>query len=211
YAEHKRDADLAVQRRAASFGSRCSTVILRPQIFAGPTVHNYMIDAIRGEPSHNEKVGKWLRKKGKRMVVLTGLGGKQRERKFQFVHVDDVARTIAYFIAHPGVPGKIEAFNLTGSGESLSVTRCCEISGTKIIPLPTRQLIGALLKAAWSVGASDMPPDALPYVLGEYTLSTKALQSRLGADYSNVIRFTNEQALRAAVNSADALSLGSAV
>ena len=199
YAEHKREADLAVQRRAGSFGSRCSTVILRPQIFAGPSVHNYMIDALRGEPSQTGKLGRKLRARGKRLPVLVGLGAQGRQRRFQFAHVDDVARLIAFLAGHPGPEGEIELFNVAARGEALSVDECCRITGTRSLRLPDESLIRLALEIAWKQGASDMPPDALPYVLGEYTLSTQWLQERLGTDYGSVIQFTNEQALRSAM------------
>jgi len=56
-----------------------------------------------------------------------------------------------------------------------------------------------------------MPPDALPYVLGEYTLSTQWLQERLGTDYGSVIQFTNEQALRSAMGEVAESGSGAAV
>jgi nucleoside-diphosphate-sugar epimerase len=60
YAVHKREADEVVQYRASSLGA-CSTYILRPHIYAGATVHNYLIGALRGTPTGRGSVlrGAW--------------------------------------------------------------------------------------------------------------------------------------------------------
>jgi nucleoside-diphosphate-sugar epimerase len=49
YAVHKKEADETVRARANRLGN-CSTFILRPHIFAGATMQNYLIGALRGTP-----------------------------------------------------------------------------------------------------------------------------------------------------------------
>jgi UDP-glucose 4-epimerase len=50
YAIHKKQSDEVVQQRASSLRG-CSVYILRPPIFAGATVENYMLGAFRGTPN----------------------------------------------------------------------------------------------------------------------------------------------------------------
>src|SRR5271154_6533369 len=50
YAIHKRESDLVVQQRAPSLRG-CGIFILRPHIFAGATVENYLMGAFRGTPN----------------------------------------------------------------------------------------------------------------------------------------------------------------
>ena len=50
YAVHKKESDLVVQQRAPSLRG-CGVFILRPHIFAGATVENYLMGAFRGTPN----------------------------------------------------------------------------------------------------------------------------------------------------------------
>jgi hypothetical protein len=47
----------------------------------------------------------------------------------------------------------------------------------------------------WKLGISGVPPDALPYILGSYTMNTLRLQKYLGQGYKTVIRYTVAEAL----------------
>jgi hypothetical protein len=42
----------------------------------------------------------------------------------------------------------------------------------------------------WKSGISAIPPEALPYMTGEYLVNTSRLQKFLGTDYEDVMRFT---------------------
>src|SRR5580698_4710255 len=50
YAIHKRQSDEVVQQRAPALRG-CSVYILRPHIFAGASVENYLLGAFRGTPN----------------------------------------------------------------------------------------------------------------------------------------------------------------
>ena len=54
----------------------------------------------------------------------------------------------------------------------------------------------------WKFGISSIPPDALPYLIGSYTMDTSRLQQFLGAEYPRIIRYTIEDALRDCFNPA---------
>jgi nucleoside-diphosphate-sugar epimerase len=200
YAVHKRESDLAVQKRAMMLGD-CAAVILRPQIFSGPSVRNYMIDALRGAPSRRGYIGRKLAREGKKLPIVMPIGKKWMARQFQFVHVDDVARVIAWFIEHPNSPGTVEAYNVAARGPALDISAACALTGVQVRPLPGHGAVALALEAAWRLGVSDMPPEALPYVLGEYTLSIEKLRHTIGADFDSVVQYTNQQALAASVRS----------
>ena len=83
-----------VRYRAESLGD-CLTYILRPHIFTGASVQNYMVGALRGTPLGQGKRAARMRAEGKRLPLMLPRGEKYLEKRFQFVHVDDVARLLA--------------------------------------------------------------------------------------------------------------------
>src|SRR5437764_7972988 len=84
YAIHKRESDRVVQMRAAEmFGAR--TYILRPHIYAGASVQNYLIGAFRGTPTGHGRRASRMRDKGKRLPIMLPLGEKYLQNRFQFV------------------------------------------------------------------------------------------------------------------------------
>jgi hypothetical protein len=42
----------------------------------------------------------------------------------------------------------------------------------------------------WKLGVSAIPPEAAPYMTGQYIMNTDRLGGFLGEDYENVIRYT---------------------
>ena len=48
----------------------------------------------------------------------------------------------------------------------------------------------SVLQFMWKFGISAIPPQALPYMTGEYIMNTDRLHRFLGDDYENVIRYT---------------------
>src|SRR5205085_3932589 len=73
YAIHKRESDEVVQTRAAEI-SECSTYILRPHIFAGASMQNYLIGALRGTPTGRGRLAAKLRNKGTRLPLFLPAG-----------------------------------------------------------------------------------------------------------------------------------------
>jgi hypothetical protein len=51
-----------------------------------------------------------------------------------------------------------------------------------------------VLQFLWNRGISAIPPDAVPYMTGEYIMNTDRLQKFLGDDYQRVIEKTNIEA-----------------
>ncbi|HEV2117721.1 MAG TPA: NAD-dependent epimerase/dehydratase family protein [Terriglobales bacterium] len=194
YAIHKRESDLVVQQRARELWD-CCTYILRPHIYAGASVNNYLLGAFRGTPTGRSARAERWRKQGKRLPCMLPLGQRYRDKLFQFVHVDDVARLIAHILRRSARDPRLTILNVAGRGEPLAVGECIRRSGNRFVPVPTRPLFGAVLRALWRLNISGIPPQVVPYMTGSYIMDTSRLRSFLGHEYEEVIQFTIEQAL----------------
>jgi nucleoside-diphosphate-sugar epimerase len=193
YAVHKKESDTVVRSRARQLGE-CATFILRPHIFAGATMQNYLIGALRGTPTGKGKFAQRLRDQGKRLPIVVPFGKKYLENEFQFVHVDDVARLIAFILAQAAAE-KLTILNVAGRSESLPFGECAALAQAEIVRLPGRIACRGVLALIWKLGISGVPPASLPYILGSYTMKTNRLQRFLGSEYERVIRFTIRDSL----------------
>src|SRR4051794_15207957 len=169
YAVHKKESDTVVRSRARQLGE-CATFILRPHIFAGSTMQNYLIGALRGTPTGKGKLAQRIRDRGQRLPIVVPFGQKYLRNSFQFVHVDDVARLISFILERPATAGQLTVLNVAGRGESLPFGECATLAAAKIIRLPGRFACRLVLELMWKVGISGVPPAALPYILGSYTM-----------------------------------------
>lgn len=194
YAVHKKESDEVVQFRAPSMGD-CSTIILRPHIFTGASMQNYLVGALRGTPTGKGSMAASMRTKGKRLPMLLPFGNAYLAKKFQFVHVDDMARLIVFLLNRPVDKG-LSIFNVAGRDEALTIARCAEIGETKILRLPGKPLCRLVLKTMWGLKISAVPADALPYIVGSYIMDTSRLKAFLGKDYETVMHFTVEDSLK---------------
>jgi hypothetical protein len=86
--------------------------------------------------------------------------------------------------------------NVAGRGDPITIRRCAEVAHAEIKRLPTRSACELALRILWRWGISTIPPDALPYMIGSYTMDTTRLQQFLGPDYPEIMRFSVEDALR---------------
>jgi nucleoside-diphosphate-sugar epimerase len=195
YAIHKMEADNVVRFRAESMGD-CATYVLRPPIFAGASVQNYMVGALRGIPTGRGKRAERMRQQGKQVPLLTP-GKAYRQNRFQFVHVDDVARLIAYILRRPA-PGKFDltVLNVAGRGEPLTFEEVSAIANSRVKQVPGKWMMREILSLMWSFGVSGIPPEAAPYMYGSYLVDSTRLKQFLGKDYESVIRYSIATALQ---------------
>ncbi len=205
YAVHKRESDEVVRYRAESLGN-CATYILRPHIYTGASMQNYMVGALRGTPLGKSKRAARMRSEGKRLPFMLPRGEQYLRQKLQFVHVDDVARLVRYLLDRGANDAKVHILNVTGRGEALTLQQCAEIAQMPIKRVPTKAACRAILRVLWKLGISSIPPAALPYMIGSYTMDTSRLQQLLGADYPQVIQYTNTEALKDSFTSAAELA-----
>lgn len=194
YAIQKKECDEVVRKRSETLGD-CSTYVLRPHIFTGATVQNYLVGALRGTPLGSGKWGAKMRAKGTRLPLMLPYGDKYLAKDFQFVHVDDVARLFAFIVRRQVAKREHVVLNVAGRGEPLTIAQCAQIANQKIIRMP-RLMCRRVLQYLWDHGASSIPPDALPYMIGSYTMNTSALKRFLGSEYERIIQYTVEDALR---------------
>lgn len=195
YAIHKKESDLVVQERAAALGP-CATYLLRPHIFAGASMENYLVGSLRGTPTGKGRLGRRLRERGRRLPILLPYGKEYPQKRFQFVHVDDTARLLASILRRPeAAPPELIILNVAGRGAPVTLARAAEIARQKVVRLPGRLTCRLILSLLWGLGISGIPPQALPYMVGSYTMSTARLREFLGEDYESVIRYTVEEAL----------------
>ena len=199
YAIHKRECDEVVRYRAESLGD-CRCYVLRPHIFTGASMQNYMVGVLRGTPLGTSKRAARMRAEGRRLPLMLPHGANYLEKRVQFVHVDDVARLLLVLLDRPATDPPLSIMNVAGRGEALTLQRCAEIAHATIKRVPSRAIIRAVLRLLWALRISAIPPDALPYLIGSYTMDTTRLQQFLGADYSRVIQYTVEDALRDSFN-----------
>ncbi len=202
YALHQQEADRTVQSRVG--GMKCKTYILRPHVYAGATVQNYQLGVLRGVPGGKGRLGERLRRQGKRLPLWLPSRGDYLEHKFQFVHIDDMARLIAHILRRKLVDPKLSVLNVAGRGEALELRRCIEIAGIEVQRVPGRSICKQALRVLWDLGVSDIPPEALPYLLGSSTMDTARLRVFLGEHYRTVIEHTCEEALAESFSKADA-------
>ncbi len=86
--------------------------------------------------------------------------------------------------------------NVAAHGEPLTIQDCADIAHATIRRVPGRAGCRLVLNTLWKRGISSIPPDALPYLIGSYTMDTTRLREFLGPDYPQVFRYSVEEALK---------------
>jgi nucleoside-diphosphate-sugar epimerase len=190
YAIHKLESDKVVQQRAPALRG-CSAYMLRPHIFAGASVENYILGAFRGTPNGRSERAAKMREKGRRLPCMLPFGKIYPEKRLQFVHVDDMARLIAHILRKTDPESqRLTILNVAGRGEALTYKRCIEMAKAKLIRVPGTRAFRLILQFLWKSGISAIPPDATPYMTGEYIMNTDRLRKFLAGDYEEVIQYT---------------------
>ena len=201
YALHKMEVEKAIQQRALGLRG-CSVCLLRSHIFAGKPVDNYIVGAFRGTTEWAQQAraaSDAAQSKGTRLPCLLPMGHRYVENRKQFVHVDDVARLAAYILRRTDPETqRLTVLNVAGRGVPLSLERCFEIACAEPRGAPARFerlfISRYALRLVWGLGISATPPEAAPYIMGEYLMNTQRLREFLGADYETVMRYTVEEA-----------------
>src|SRR6266403_3368773 len=193
YALHKKESDLVVQQRAPALRG-CSVFILRPHIFAGASVENYLMGAFRGTPNGKGSWAARMRQSAKRLPCMLPFGQKYLDNKIQFVHVDDMARLIAWILRREPEAQRLTILNVAGRGDALTFAQCIELAHAKLLRVPGQWGMRRVLQFLWNWNISAIPPDAVPYMTGEYIMNTDRLKNFLGDDYDRVIEKTNLEA-----------------
>lgn len=189
YAIHKKESDLVVQQRCTALRG-CSVYILRPHIFAGASIENYLMGAFRGSPNGKSPRAERMRAAGRRLPCMLPRGQKYLDNKIQFIHVDDMARLMNHILQREPETQRLTILNVAGRGEPLTFARCIEIAQAKLIRVPGKWVMRQVLNFLWRQKISAIPPQALPYMTGQYIMNTEKLRRFLGPEYDHVIRYT---------------------
>jgi nucleoside-diphosphate-sugar epimerase len=195
YAMHKQEAEEQLDKKWAKLDPT-SVYVLRPHIYAGASMQNYLIGALRGTPTGRGRMGKWLRERSVRLPLMLPIGGGYAEKEFQFVHVDDVARLIAWLLHRNVTTRERVILNVPGKGAAVTLREAARIAEATVIRLPGRASCRWILQLMWKLGVSGIPPQALPYMIGSYTMDSRRLRAFLGDDFDRVMQFTVELAVR---------------
>jgi nucleoside-diphosphate-sugar epimerase len=193
YAIHKKQSDEVVQQRSHALRG-CSVYILRPHIFAGASVENYLMGAFHGTPNGKSRRAEKMRNAGKRLPCMFPFGQRYLDNKIQFVHVDDMARLIAHILRREPETQRLTVLNVAGRGEPLTFGRCVEIARARLIRVPGTWAMRLILQLLWKQKISAIPPEAVPYMTSEYIMNTDRLRKFLGPEYEHVIRYSIEDA-----------------
>jgi nucleoside-diphosphate-sugar epimerase len=189
YAIHKKESDEVVQQRSPALRG-CSIYILRPHIFAGASVENYLMGAFHGTPNGKSARAQRMRSSGRRLPCMLPRGQQYLDNKIQFIHVDDMARLIRHILQREPETQRLTILNVAGRGEPLTFGRCIEMAQAKLIRVPGRWAMRQVLKFLWKQKISAIPPEAVPYMSGQYIMNTDRLKAFLGPEYEHVIRYT---------------------
>ena len=189
YAIHKKESDEVVQQRSHALRG-CSSYILRPHIFAGASVENYLMGAFRGTPNGKSARAEKMRSQGTRLPCMLPRGQQYVDNKIQFVHVDDMARLMRYILQREPETQRLTVLNVAGRGEPLTFGRCVEMAQAKLLRVPGKWTMRQVLKFLWQQKISAIPPQAVPYMTGEYIMNTDRLRRFLGPEYEHVMRYT---------------------
>jgi nucleoside-diphosphate-sugar epimerase len=158
-------------------------------------MRNYLINILRGTPYGQDRLGRWMEKRRWKLPALIPYGRKYLDTRFQYVHVDDMARLLAWILRRHDVGQSLTILNVAGRGEALTFQRCAKIADAKVKRLPGKVACRIALNLGWELGISSVPAAAVPYFTGSYLMNTGRLREFLGKDYEDVIRYTCEEAL----------------
>jgi len=189
YALHKKESDEVVQQRCTALRG-CSVYILRPHIFAGASVENYLMGAFRGTPNGEGKRAQKMRSEGTRLPCMLPRGQQYLNHKIQFVHIDDMSRLIRHILQREPEPQRLTVLNVAGGGEPLTFAHCIEMAQAQLVQVPGKWAMRQVLRFLWKWKISAIPPEALPYMTGQYIMNTDRLRRFLGPEYEHVIRYT---------------------
>jgi len=178
-----------VQQRCTALRG-CSVYILRPHIFAGQSVENYLMGAFRGTPNGKSARAEKMRSEGKRLPCMLPRGQQYLDNKIQFLHVDDMARLIRHILQREPETQRLTVLNVAGRGEPLTFARCIEMAHAKLLRVPGKWAMRQILTFLWKRKISAIPPEAVPYMTGQYIMNTDRLRRFLGPEYEHVIRYT---------------------
>ena len=196
YALHKKETDEMCRNYHPRLNG-CAVTIVRGHIFLGKGMENFIANALRGQSNPHRALGRWVRRRGWKLPLLLP-AGKDHRGLYQFMHIDDSVRVLAWLCRHYN-PGELNLLNLQGRPPAITGDDCAWLGGLKMLRLPSYGLVKLLYHIGWMLGISSVPPEALPYFAGSYVMDTGKLERLLGEEYNQLVRHTSEESVRETV------------
>lgn len=191
YAIDKRDTDLLCQQMFEKLGE-AALYILRPHIYAGAGIQNWLIDGVCGRASGRGWLARLARSRGWHIPVALPRGA-SLANPIQLVHADDVARILVWTLEHFRA-GALRIFNVAGEGP-LTIEECVRLSRTRVMFAGGERTVRTLLRFFYALGLSAVPTEALPYYLAPPMMDTSRLRAALGRDFQEIVRYSTRSAL----------------
>ena len=143
------------------------------------------MEAFRGIPGGSSKRAARMREQWhKRLPCLLPSGKQYLQNRLQFVHVDDVARLIAYILLKTEPEAqRLTVLNVAGRGEAMTYEQCIRVANAELVRVPTVGLFKLALQVLWKMRISTIPPDVAPYMTSETVMDTSRLAAFLGDEY----------------------------
>jgi len=192
YALHKKETEDLCRAHLPRLNG-CAMTILRGHVFLGPGVDNFIVTALRGRGNPRTPLGRWVRQRGWRLPLLLPRG-EQYGGLYQFMHIEDAARLIAWLCRHPPQQ-ELTILNAQGRGEPVTGTDVARAGGIPLWRLPGYGFVRFLYQLVWGIGLSAVPPDSFPYFAGSYVMNTERLEQLLGPEYTRIVQHTAQEAL----------------
>lgn len=192
YAIHKQETD-EICRAMYPRLNGCAVEILRPAVYAGGSMDNFILRALRGQPSGRGPLARLFHRANWKVPVILPAGDAYI-KWFQYVHVDDVSRLMAWLLDHYR-PRELRILNVAGHGDPVSIPEALLLSRVPLWRPRSYRLVQFVYWIAWSLGFSGVPPNVLPYFVGSYLMNTDRLRTILGPEYSKVIQYSCREAV----------------
>src|SRR5207237_9626826 len=117
---------------------------------AGASVQNYLVGSFRGTPNGRSNRAQRMRVKGKPVPCMLPYGRKYLENRIQFVHVDDMARLIAFILRKTEPEAKrLTILSVAGRGEPLTFDQWIGMAGARYLLVPPKLDFRALMQFFW--------------------------------------------------------------
>jgi hypothetical protein len=118
-----------------------------------------------------------------------------------------MARLIVHILQREPETQRLTVLNVTGRGEPLTFGKCVEMAQAKLVRVPGKWAMRQVLQFLWKWKISAIPPEAVPYMTGQYIMNTDRLRRFLGPEYEHVIRHTISDAFADSFNAPESQSL----
>jgi nucleoside-diphosphate-sugar epimerase len=187
WAVNRRKADEVARFWAPSVG-QCSVSILRAAVYPHPANPDPLLNLLRGSSVSEQQ-------NGRRRRAILPFGNAWFVTPFQFIHIDDLARLIAWLLQNPQSVARTQILNVAGRGEPLSLRQCLEIADQRVFRVPGIRACRFAIRTLRKPDGSVQSEHALPYLLQPPLMDTSRLRAMLGHEYTSIIRHTMEEAL----------------